>query len=50
MLLLVTGLSLAQTVQRLAHQPPDGAVIGFLLTDGTVMFQGNGIGLVETYS
>lgn len=31
----------AQTIQRLAHQPPDGAGICFLLTDGTVMCQGN---------
>jgi len=32
----------AQTTQRLNHQPPDGAGIGFLLTDGTVLCQGNG--------
>src|SRR5436309_2367100 len=31
----------AQTIQRLLRQPPDGAGIGFLLTDGTVMYQGN---------
>jgi Kelch motif protein len=31
----------SQTIQRLAHQPPDGAGIGFLLTDGTVLYQGN---------
>lgn len=31
----------AQTVQTLVNQPPDGAGIGFLLTDGTVMYQGN---------
>jgi hypothetical protein len=31
----------AQTLKSLVHQPPDGAGIGFLLTDGTVMFQGN---------
>ena len=31
----------AQTLTRLTNQPPDGAGIGFLLTDGTVMFQGN---------
>ncbi len=30
-----------QTIRNLTHQPPDGAGIGFLLTDGTVMFQGN---------
>jgi hypothetical protein len=42
-LLAVSGIALAQTLQTLAHQPPDGAGIGFLLTDGTVMFQGNGL-------
>lgn len=31
----------AQTIQPLVNQPPDGAGIGFLLTDGTVMYQGN---------
>ena len=40
-LLAITGASSAQTIQRLAHQPPDGAGIGFLLTDGTVLYQGN---------
>lgn len=40
-LLALSRISLAQTLQRLVHQPPDGAGIGFLLTDGTVMFQGN---------
>lgn len=39
--LLSASLS-AQSIQRLAHQPPDGAGIGFLLTDGTVLYQGNG--------
>lgn len=33
---------MAQSMQRLTHQPPDGAGIGFLLTDGTVLYQGNG--------
>jgi Kelch motif len=41
LLLAVSGSSLAQTLQTLVHQPPDGAGIGFLLTDGTVMVQGN---------
>jgi len=41
LLLAVSSLSLAQTIQTLAHQPPDGAGIGFLLTDGTIMYQGN---------
>jgi hypothetical protein len=40
-LLATCGLSLAQSLQTLVHQPPDGAGIGFLLTDGTVMVQGN---------
>jgi len=35
-------VSLAQSLQNLDNQPPDGAGIGFLLTDGTVIFQGNG--------
>jgi len=42
LLLAVSGLSLGQTVQALKHQPPDGAGIAFLLTDGTVMAQGRG--------
>lgn len=33
----------AQTLKTLAHQPPAGAGIGFLLTDGTVMFQANNL-------
>ncbi len=41
LLLCVSGVSLGQTLQTLVNQPPDGAGIGFLLTDGTVMFQGN---------
>jgi hypothetical protein len=40
-LLALTSGSLAQTVLNLVHQPPNGAYLGFLLTDGTVMFQGN---------
>jgi hypothetical protein len=39
--LLLALPSFAQTLQNLANQPPDGAGIGFLLTDGTVIFQGN---------
>lgn len=39
--LAVSGVALAQTIQRLAHQPPDGAGVCFQLTDGTVMCQGN---------
>jgi hypothetical protein len=40
-LLAFTSVSRAQTIQNLVHQPPNGAYLGFLLTDGTVMFQGN---------
>jgi len=40
-LLVVSGASLAQTLKTLAHQPPNGIVISFQLTDGTVMGQGN---------
>jgi hypothetical protein len=36
-----SGLLPAQTLQTLVHQPPGGAGISFLLTDGTVMSQGN---------
>ena len=40
--LLAAGcISQAQTLTRLTNQPPDGAGIGFLLTDGTAIFQGN---------
>jgi Kelch motif len=39
--LLVCGLTVAQSLQTLVHQPPDGAGISFLLTDGTIMAQGN---------
>jgi hypothetical protein len=42
LLLATSGLSLAQTLQTLVNQPPDGAGIAFLLTDGTVIVQGNG--------
>jgi hypothetical protein len=40
LLIAFSGVSLAQTLQNLVNQPPDGAVVGFLLTDGTVMYQG----------
>ena len=33
----------AQTARTLTHQPPNAAGIGFLLTDGTAMFQGGGL-------
>jgi hypothetical protein len=43
LLLAASGLSLAQTLQTLVHQPPDSAGISFLMTDGTVITQGNGL-------
>jgi hypothetical protein len=42
LLLAVCSVAAAQSLKQLKHQPPDGAGIGFLLTDGTAMFQGNG--------
>jgi hypothetical protein len=39
----VTLPPLATKLQLLVNQPPDTAGLGFLLTDGTVMFQGGGI-------
>lgn len=41
-LLSLVAISPAQTIQRLNHQPPDGALLCFQLTDGTVFCQGNG--------
>ena len=32
-----------QNLQTLANQPTDGAGLGFLMTDGTVIFQGKGL-------
>lgn len=40
--LLAAAPCRAQSMQRLAHQPPDGALITFQLTDGTVLAQGYG--------
>ncbi len=40
-LLAVSCVSSAQTLKQLTNQPPDGAGVPFLLTDGTVMVQGN---------
>ena len=39
-LFIFSSLSLSQTIQRLAHQAPDGALVCFLLTDATVLCQG----------
>jgi hypothetical protein len=40
LVLALTCALQAQTVQTLTHQPPDGAILTFQLTDGTVMAQG----------
>jgi hypothetical protein len=37
----ITGTSPPPALQTLVSQPPNGAGLGFLLTDGTVAFQGN---------
>ena len=42
LVLVALGISSAQTLKNLVNQPPDGAIVGFLMTDGTVMYQGNG--------
>jgi hypothetical protein len=42
LLFAVTGIAAAQTITQLKHQPPDGAILTFQLTDGTVMAQGGG--------
>jgi hypothetical protein len=41
LLTVSSGVLLAQTLTPLVNQPSDGAGIGYLLTDGTVIFQGN---------
>jgi hypothetical protein len=43
LMLAVSGLSLGQTVQPLTHQPGDSVFLSFLLTDGTVLFQGSSL-------
>jgi hypothetical protein len=40
LLLFSSGFLFGQKLRSLVNQPPNGAGIGFLLTDGTVMFQG----------
>jgi hypothetical protein len=42
LLLAFSSISQAQTLKTLVHQPPNGALLSFLLTDGSVMCQGNG--------
>ncbi len=39
LLAALPGLAPAQTLQQLKHQPPNGAQLTFLLTDGTVLAQ-----------
>ena len=41
LLLAVSGAALAQTLTTLKNQPPDGVIISYQLTDGTVIVQGN---------
>jgi hypothetical protein len=41
-LLFMIKPAAAQTLTNLTHQPPDGALITFQMTDGTVLAQGNG--------
>ena len=41
-LMLAAVSAQAQTMTSLTHQPPDGALITYQLTDGTVLAQGNG--------
>jgi hypothetical protein len=41
-LLAAPVLAGAQSMVNLTHQPPDGSLAGLLLTDGTVLVQGNG--------
>jgi len=40
-LFAVSGAALSQTLVALKNQPPDGILLTFQLTDGTVMAQGN---------
>ena len=40
LLLVLPGVSLAQKLQQLQNQAPDGAIVEYLLTDGTMMVQG----------
>ncbi len=43
-LLLASSVALpAQTIQQLKHQPPNGALLTFQLTDGTVLAQGGSL-------
>jgi len=37
---VIASASFAQTLKQLKHQPPDGAILTFQMTDGTVIAQG----------
>jgi hypothetical protein len=41
LVLAAISISSAQTLKNLVHPPPDGVIVGFLMTDGTVVYQGN---------
>jgi hypothetical protein len=41
LLFTLSGVSLAQTLTNLVHPAPNGAIVEFLLTDGSVVVQGN---------
>src|SRR5215475_9097731 len=41
LLVVLSCVAFAQTLQNLTHQPPAGVGMTFQLTDGSVMFQGN---------
>jgi hypothetical protein len=40
LVLAISSVSLSQTLKQLKHQPPDGAILTFQMTDGTVIAQG----------
>jgi hypothetical protein len=42
-LLVISVAALGQTITQLKHQPPDGALLTFQMTDGTVVVQGYGL-------
>jgi hypothetical protein len=42
LVLAIASVSFSQTLKQLKHQPPDGAILTFQMTDGTVMAQGGG--------
>jgi hypothetical protein len=40
LVLAISSVSFSQTLKQLKHQPPDGAILTFQMTDGTVIAQG----------